>query len=316
MNNYLLLTVSIALFFTGVIFHGNRRAMLGSVISTLFLLYSIVFIVSDYFTGSGVDSSVFFHLRYGLDGAGFGDYLIGDFVKRISASEYAENTVIVVLSDHLAMQNTASEILSKGARRGLFLVITPEDDFSVIDKEGSTLDVAPTVLSFLGYEAEVGLGRSLLDNEKSLVAQFADFDSVLKGWRKPLSSFWRFPRLNRDDRIVINPSFKTVTVHGRGFKYPVLIELHADMEAVMKFDFDNSSGHKLLSDHRDALAEGSPFLWVDRCPSMELEHISLVDGYCLEYGVAGSRYNTTSNVYGIMNVSVNDILGPAERQKN
>ena len=43
-------------------------------------------------------------------------------------------------------------------------------------------DVSATLLPFLGYKGEMGLGRDLLSEETSLVSQFENFDKQLGAW--------------------------------------------------------------------------------------------------------------------------------------
>ena len=62
-------------------------------------------------------------------------------------SEYADNTVIVIASDHLAMRNTVTRLLDMTERRNLFMVIVPGGKGKVVEKPGSMLDVAPTAYS-------------------------------------------------------------------------------------------------------------------------------------------------------------------------
>ena len=52
------------------------------------LVCSGIYIVSDRFTGAGIDESVIFHLRYGLSGAGFFEYagLIIFFIALLAVS--------------------------------------------------------------------------------------------------------------------------------------------------------------------------------------------------------------------------------------
>ena len=93
------------------------------------------------------------------------DYLITQFVNRIMQSPYAEKTVVVVLSDHLALNNTAYDLLRKADRKNLFMIIEPNvNKTTEIQKLGSTLDIAPTILPFIGYKGSIGLGRDLNDD--------------------------------------------------------------------------------------------------------------------------------------------------------
>ncbi len=51
--------------------------VLGILFSCLFLLNFLFiefYFIADYFTNEGVNESVFYHMAYGLEGAGFGEY--------------------------------------------------------------------------------------------------------------------------------------------------------------------------------------------------------------------------------------------------
>ncbi|PPS57895.1 hypothetical protein CRX72_07850, partial [Pantoea sp. BRM17] len=63
----------------------------------------------------------------------------------IKASPWFKNTVIVVSSDHLAMNNTAHPYLTKLPRRDLFMVIRGDrPQAEVRDAPRSTLDNGAT----------------------------------------------------------------------------------------------------------------------------------------------------------------------------
>jgi len=80
MYSQLLLFVSITIFLLGVLFLKGRNTSHGARYFHTVLTFSTItlsgtYLISDYFTGSGIDESVLYHLRYGLDGAGFREYL-------------------------------------------------------------------------------------------------------------------------------------------------------------------------------------------------------------------------------------------------
>lgn len=74
-----LLWLSIFLFVIAVFTSRNRTrdrksVIFGAFLIFLYIILSGAYIVSDYFTGEGINDAVIYHLRYGLDGSGFGDY--------------------------------------------------------------------------------------------------------------------------------------------------------------------------------------------------------------------------------------------------
>ncbi len=78
------------------------------------------------------------------------DYLVGRFVERLQSSPAYSDTLIVLMSDHLAMRNDAFPLFPQDYERRLY--------FNVLNsgREGSSavlatpMDVAPTILSLLG----------------------------------------------------------------------------------------------------------------------------------------------------------------------
>ena len=118
------------------------------------------------------------------------DILISDFVNKILDTKYAENTVIVIASDHLAMRNTAFDKLEDAKRRNMFMIIEPNNKVSKkISRAGSTLDIAPTILPFIGYDAEIALGRDLLDNNYSRYEIKQIHDNLIS-WKEDIKEFW------------------------------------------------------------------------------------------------------------------------------
>lgn len=124
-----------------------------------------------------------------LNSVACADTLIARFIRRIRASPYARDTVIIVASDHLAIRNDVSATLDSGGnsdRTNLFLVFGSDIHPAKISKPGTTLDIAPTVLPLLGFEIEaVALGRNLLGNQPTLVEILTSdtFNTSLSAWR-------------------------------------------------------------------------------------------------------------------------------------
>ena len=88
---------------------------------------------------------------------------IAALIDKIKRSPYFSNTVIVVSSDHLAMNNTAYDILTKQKRRNLFFIIDGTRPLAEQRNEKrSTLDNGATVLDVMGGDNYIGLGRSSL----------------------------------------------------------------------------------------------------------------------------------------------------------
>ena len=217
------------------------------------------------------------------------DYLISKFIRKIQNSKYADNTLIVLTSDHLAMKNTATDLLSKGNRRNLFLILDPRERIYIpIDKKGSMLDVASTVLSRLGVETGLGLGRNLF-SKNSLYSSFDDFEKKLLSWRDDVLAFWQFPKLTVS--YDINISDQKVNIASRSYSFPLLIKIseNKDLEPI----FESYSPKKLFM----YLEEFNPtqrFIWVDSCSRIDyLSKSKLNTKFCVAQGNLSGRIEIT-----------------------
>lgn len=218
-----------------------------------------------------------------LNAVACSDRLVSDFVNRALDSEYADNLVIVIASDHLAMGNTATDLLeSVGKRENLFMIIEPQLQGVVVENRGSMLDVGSSLLPFLGFEGRIGLGRDLR-KESSLLATYSDFNKLLKNWEPELIALWKFPRIELGTPIYIDTIKEVVTIKGREFKYPLLIEIDSKGDSVFRFNFNRSKGHKTLTKHLLELDDETPFLLVDTCEVMANKHVEETE-HCLVYG--------------------------------
>jgi hypothetical protein len=106
------------------------------------------------------------------------DQLISSFVDRIRNSPYTDNTIIVLVSDHLALRNTASSFLAKSKSPNLltFLINTPDYRQYKITSPGTHYDITPTILDFMGYKinGQIGFGASLLEGYGYLPGKFGE----------------------------------------------------------------------------------------------------------------------------------------------
>ena len=144
-------------------------------------------------------------IRYGeggyamLNAVHCADRLVSEFVTRIedyAAEQRSENElVVIVASDHLMMHNEISPILDehRGQRENLWLARSAELEPGVVQREATTLDIAPTVLSLLGWDVEsMALGRNLLKPAPTLIERYgqARFFTMLQHWRLNLWKTW------------------------------------------------------------------------------------------------------------------------------
>jgi phosphoglycerol transferase len=188
------------------------------------------------------------------------------------------------------MRNTASDLLESKERSNLFMIIDPaKEGFTEISTVGSTLDVGATLLPFLGYSGDLGLGRNLL-NEELLEKDRLFIHSNLNKWRQSIGSFWDFPKIQGS--LKVNIDEKYVSIDSRQFGFPIFIELNRDLESTLKFQFDKSPGHKSLVQHRKELDDSTYFILIDKCANTkELDELLDEDGFCIMAG-EGKKYTT------------------------
>lgn len=189
------------------------------------------------------------------------DQLIAHFVDRILASKYASNTMVVIGSDHLALSNSAWKVLTRMQRSDLLMVISPDVSTpALVTTPGSTLDVAPTLLSMLGYHVDgFGLGRSLLGAEPTLVMELANPNPALIGWQRSIRRLWRFPALTG---LTIRPEAQEVDLGGQTLRLPLLVGVDDDLE-VNRLGF--ALARQQLGVQVDRFTSDQLFIWIDAC---------------------------------------------------
>jgi len=105
------------------------------------------------------------------------DRLIERFVQKIRDSEYADDTLIVIASDHLAMPNHISHVIDRMHRENLLLVLGKDIAPQQVTRGGGTLDSGATVLNLLDPQIEaLGFGRSLVSDSVARSASVAYTD--------------------------------------------------------------------------------------------------------------------------------------------
>ena len=216
------------------------------------------------------------------------DRLLAKFVRKIRASEWGANTVIAIASDHLAMENVASDLLRKGTRRNLFMVLDPRvKEGRRVERSGATFDVGATFLPFLGFRSAVGLGRDLLNSavsdERLAKRQGPE---MLRAWRRELLEFWEFPRLRRE--VVFSLDGAEVAIDGRRFRAPVLVELDDEWRTRLRFEFD-ATWDVRLAEQAARLEEGARYLLIAKREDVgALAAVEPIDAeWVMVIGVAG-----------------------------
>jgi phosphoglycerol transferase len=219
----------------------------------------------------------------------------GDFIDRLRQSPLFKDTIIVVASDHLAMRNSASALLEQSEKRkNLFFILDPAQPGFSVEKNGSTLDIGSTLLSVLGYENYLGLGRNLL-TESSILDSTENVKAALKGWRKDIMKFWVFPKVRQ--AIAINARDFSIEIDGRSFSASLLLAYNRQLETKLWFGRNSDPGHKQLTEHLAELDPDSPFLLLIACNRLPAEwQEGHKQGRCMVSGKLGSAKMQTVNL--------------------
>lgn len=148
------------------------------------------------------------------------DYLLSNFINKIIKSDAFDNTVIVLVSDHLMMGSVASTIIDKHAdsRRNTFIVIKKGLRSEKVSRPGSLLDVWPTVLDIAGVQnSKLGFGVSLLHENKEGIVTANSKDGVYP-YLALASSLWNYPKIS-------DPMFEqngNLTIGKQKYELPML----------------------------------------------------------------------------------------------
>tara|TARA_B100001093_G_scaffold481071_1_gene511501 strand:+ start:54 stop:1859 length:1806 start_codon:yes stop_codon:yes gene_type:complete len=222
------------------------------------------------------------------------DQLAGSFIKNIINSKIFDDTILVVVSDHLALKNTATSELAKGDRKNLFLIFSNNIAAQEISKPASVFDISPTVLSLMGFNAEgLGLGRNLFF-KKSLNEEDISIDEIISINRTKILSLWSFPQINKGFKL--STLDKRVYFNDRYINFPALILL--DKENIVeeiRFDFYYANP---LARKVNEVEDLQDYIWIDECKKIN-KFKNKIDNnesnFCVLLGTKGSKNFTILN---------------------
>ena len=217
------------------------------------------------------------------------DMLMGAFTDKFVNSPLYENTILVIASDHLALKNTATNILEKGDRKSLFMILGKDLKPKKLYNAGSLFDIGPTMLGFLGTDTKgLGLGRNLFFEDSITPSKLEDVIDNNKG---KVFDLWHFPQLNNN--LSISSQEKIIRFGDRKIELPalILVNENADVTQIM-FEFYYSLP---LKRHVDRLDNDQSYIWVDKCIQMNNSQ-QKNDGYCVEFRNKRSGISQISNV--------------------
>ena len=211
---------------------------------------------------------------------------IAAFINKIKASPWFKNTVIVVSSDHLAMNNTAWKYLNQQDRSNLFFVIRgdqPQQDTLAVKR--NTMDNGATVLDILGGDNFIGLGRSSISGQ-SLSEVFLNMKEKTLAWKPDIIRLWNFPKEMKD--FTVDSEKNTIAFSGSQFRLPLLLRVSdTRVEPLPESEYS--------APLRFQLAEFAPrdnFVWVDRCYKMSQlwsSEMALSTDWCVSQGQLGGE---------------------------
>lgn len=100
---------------------------------------------------------------------------VNEFIDWCKKQDFAENTLIVIVGDHLFMNAFPGKFLAhahKDNRKWLSIFINPVKEPKTRQHQFGSIDIAPSILEAMGFEIEghrYGLGASLFSDEKTLL---------------------------------------------------------------------------------------------------------------------------------------------------
>ena len=103
---------------------------------------------------------------------------VNEFVEWCQKQDFAKNTLIVIVGDHLFMNNFPGKFLAhaREENRGwVTILINPTKNPETRRRQFTSIDIAPTILEAMGFdiaEHRFGLGVSLYSEEKTLLEIF------------------------------------------------------------------------------------------------------------------------------------------------
>lgn len=206
---------------------------------------------------------------------------IAALIEKIKASPYFDQTLIVVSSDHLAMNNSAYKYLTPQERKNLFFVLpgnAPKAEIN--DMKRNPMDNGATVLDILGGGSAIGLGRSSLSAE-SLSYIFLNMKEKIMEWKPDIIDLWNFPKTI--DAFTVDQNHNTFSYSGANFRLPMLLKVGKDkIEPLPESEYSAPLRYQLAGFKAE-----DKFIWVDRCFKMARlwkPELELSDALCVAQG--------------------------------
>lgn len=145
-----------------------------------------------------------------LDAVACSDRLVAAFAEKVLSSPHMENTVLAIVSDHVAMPNDVHEILSNYPRKNTVMIFDSHHQAQVVETPASTLDTAATLLDLLHGGNAIGFSRSQLPGstqQRSITFESADLSHEAPSMREILNyskSLWALGDIGDGIRLASN----------------------------------------------------------------------------------------------------------------
>jgi phosphoglycerol transferase len=193
------------------------------------------------------------------------DQLLADFIEYVQSADAPEETLVVVVSDHLALPNTASDLLNQKPRLNLFMMpgIPPNSLGEDIDttKPASLMDVGPTLLHALGFEVQaLGYGRNLLARDKTFIEAHSDPAAAIRERFATVRNLWQYPSLH--EGLEVNTAERRAAIGTHEFTLPALVTLQDTLR------IDRTQQADQLLEHMENANTAMSFLWFDECATL------------------------------------------------
>ena len=223
------------------------------------------------------------------------DYLLGKMYRMLKEEGILDDTVVIFASDHLApVMVKPYNTLEKAERHNFMMLTGPGVAAGVNDRKGSSLDIASTLLNYLGYGSHaIGLGRDLNGEQPTLRESFSS-DALLKAkifsWRSIIEmTFSGYPTLT--DSLYVETKKQEVVTGNTSLRYPILINYTPEgkIEGVW-YPTDTVSEKDVFSGAfylTEMVSNNQLFLWVDRCRNISTLAADLQkyrEGHCFYNG--------------------------------
>lgn len=112
--------------------------------------------------------------------------LVEAFLTDLAAMVDMQDYRVIITSDHLSHRNNLTELLNTKPRRNTVMLMGGDTAATMIERPGSSLDIYPTILDWLGLlspsNTRAGLGASLIGADETLLERFGvdDVNARLK----------------------------------------------------------------------------------------------------------------------------------------